>query len=57
MRVPKAGLHGSRPSMALAKPEGQKWNLNHCGVKVKYLGNNDREVNHACIKKARTITR
>ncbi len=35
----------------------KKWNLNHCGVKVHYLGNNDREVNHARIKKALTITR
>jgi hypothetical protein len=34
-----------------------KWNLNHCGVKVNYLGNNDIEVNHARIKKALTITR
>jgi len=29
----------------------------HRGAKVHYLGNNDREVNHARIKKALTITR
>jgi len=28
-----------------------------CGVKINYLGNTDREVNHARIKKALTITR
>jgi len=28
-----------------------------CGVKVNYLGTNDKEVNHARIKKALTITR
>ena len=33
------------------------YHLNHYGVKVNYLGNNDKEVNHACIKKALTITR
>ncbi len=53
----RSSPHGSCPSMALAKHEGQKWTLNHCGAKVHYLGNNDREVNHARIKKALTITR
>jgi len=28
-----------------------------CGVKVNYLGNNDKEVNHARTKKALTTTR
>jgi len=51
-------VSGSGPLMALAKPGGQKVDFEPLWRKDKlFSGNTDREVNHAGIKKALTITR
>jgi len=34
----RSSPHGSRPSMTLASLKVKKWNLNHCGAKINYLG-------------------